>query len=543
MTEEELNFAYQNRMSLPPAERAAIEKAHAEMVRRKDRERGTPNPPDNVDANLDAAATPITPDPAMKPKAAATAPVAAADPRADYEARMVAAGFTPREAAVGAEYESRQPGGFNPAFSSDEALRAGAAYMRGQDVVEARFENSAYGPRPSRAARRAVPSNVDRTYYDQVDGGMGTTPYEIIDGVMVPASVNSIDQTQWTLGDEQRAIEAREGAFRDAGGEYAFPGPRNDDGTRPERRRFSSPREAREYYTRPTNPETGQIMPSQYDSDRLNSAGEAAVYDAEGNIVYLPASPNNSQIYGPMSPSARRRQGARMGIDPSVPFDEGGDGMYEEAVRQGPLGPVTVLVPTQATREKWDTNKAARLRARLVENAGISTADADGLSDDQLRAMARDRRASDMRERRASVVRRGVARGNPLEYLGRDDVNDWQRMVVAEQFLRAPQEMTPLGVDAVGAANAMRNFNFETMAGGLPGMMRERELARDAEMRQRAYDFAVAERDRVQWDNNAPMDPALANKIRRRVAARFGAQYADVVDALPIEDSVLPEGG
>ena len=62
MTDAELDLAYRSRGSLPPAERAAVERAHAEMVARYNSEWGTP---DNVAANLDAAASPVMPDPVV----------------------------------------------------------------------------------------------------------------------------------------------------------------------------------------------------------------------------------------------------------------------------------------------------------------------------------------------------------------------------------------------------------------------------------------------------------------------------------------------
>lgn len=63
--------------------------------------------------------------------------------------------------------------------------------------------------------------------------------------------------------------------------------------------------------------------------------------------------------------------------------------------------------------------------------------------------LARNQMSDDEKARRAAVVRRAQARGNPMEYLGRGDINAWQRMVAADSMLRnGAGPMTPLGVQA-----------------------------------------------------------------------------------------------
>lgn len=63
--------------------------------------------------------------------------------------------------------------------------------------------------------------------------------------------------------------------------------------------------------------------------------------------------------------------------------------------------------------------------------------------------LARNQMSDDELAGRDAVVRRAQARSNPLEYLGRGDINDWQRMVAADSMLRGGAgPMTPLGVQA-----------------------------------------------------------------------------------------------
>lgn len=70
----------------------------------------------------------------------------------------------------------------------------------------------------------------------------------------------------------------------------------------------------------------------------------------------------------------------------------------------------------------------------------------------EARSLARNQPSEDELTRRAAVVRRAQARGNPLEYLGRTDVGDWQKMVASQALLagRTP-DTTPLSVQAKGS--------------------------------------------------------------------------------------------
>ncbi len=59
-----------------------------------------------------------------------------------------------------------------------------------------------------------------------------------------------------------------------------------------------------------------------------------------------------------------------------------------------------------------------------------------------------DQRQADLDARQQAVVRRRMAQTNPLEYMNRDDISDWNRMVTADQLLRRGYRgATPLDVD------------------------------------------------------------------------------------------------
>jgi hypothetical protein len=118
--------------------------------------------------------------------------------------------------------------------------------------------------------------------------------------------------------------------------------------------------------------------------------------------------------------------------------------------------------------------------------------------------------------------------------------SDWQNAVSAKALRPDMDGTTPLTVDANSAKNAMRMMNAEMFAGGMPGMMQEREAARKQKQRADAFAWAQAERNRLHWNDSAPMTMQDANRLRRRVAALFGPEYADVVDALGVEDGAAP---
>lgn len=337
MTDAELELAYRSRGSLKPEERAAVERAHAEMVARYNSEWGTP---DNVAANLDAAAAPVTPDPPVRQapqKAAAQAaqPVEA-DPRSEYEARMIAAGFTPREARVAAEYESRQAGAFNPAFSSDETLREGAAYMRRQDTAEAALERAldgVYGPRPTAPVSAGVPRRRQGR---------------------VPADP------------EDYRFDTRTGVV----------GPRTDDGRKPRLApTFQDAEEAAEYYVRPRHPKTGALMPSRADeamAARGFVATDTPTGDSAYQLGYASGQPAPPGVIDELNYYTQHR----------LP---NGQLAYEMESKDGPTGTFDALVPTEALR-KYQAERAQKMAAeRVAARTGLP---ASGLVDPEKRGAA-----------------------------------------------------------------------------------------------------------------------------------------------------------
>lgn len=175
----------------------------AEYFRRKS---GAPaKPASNVEANLEAAATPI-----------AVEPVAGPSKRDAYAARMEAAGYTPAEAGMAADYEGRQQGAYE-LQESDETLRRGAAYQRDQDRRMGQFDATladAYGHNMGPGMSTEIMPNAGSrpAWAENAFGGEMIN----VDGVMVQAYDLGDGKMRYTLGDVKRAKEAAIDAQRSA---------------------------------------------------------------------------------------------------------------------------------------------------------------------------------------------------------------------------------------------------------------------------------------------------------------------------------------
>lgn len=127
--------------------------------------------------------------------------------------------------------------------------------------------------------------------------------------------------------------------------------------------------------------------------------------------------------------------------------------------------------------------REVRIR-RLADRAGVSpavarasmdearngivgplTADQRAVETQELRDAAGARRQQELAARQGAVVRRRMAQTNPLEYMNRDDISDWNRMVAADSMLRRGYRgATPLDVEQ--AAETAKALQQQRMAQG-----------------------------------------------------------------------------
>jgi hypothetical protein len=149
---------------------------------------------------------------------------------------------------------------------------------------------------------------------------------------------------------------------------------------------------------------------------------------------------------------------------------------------------------TDAQRKERQTRKEAEGRA--TEQRAQLRADRHALATRPLTAPEQaDKAKKDAAH--AIRVRRAQAANNPLEYMGRDDVNDWQKMVMAERFLRQPQTMTPLGVQAVGGENALGMLRGMNLGQGMQNnpLVNAQAAAAEHDLAQRKREANAADED------------------------------------------------
>lgn len=478
MTDAELDLAYRSRGSLPPAERAAVERAHAEMVARYNSEWGTP---DNVAANLDAAASPVMPDPVVgAPVRKPVTPKPSGPPPTKWQELMEdPRNFSVEEAdSIAAESDHGIQGILEGAPNRYERfgremneLDARLGWERGHPAKEAPYPDLVPGANASPPAAPPKPAglpvemingkpyvNIDGAIYPadspMVDDPGEYTPTDygygtmLVDGIQVPIATPADgllgQPAQYRLGDveaERRkmADHSRRAASRrhsiEENRKYGSPylpsssWSEEQARARVERKQGEVRRSNMGYAHR-------QRIRSLADALNVSEDVAAAAYENAMNGIESPTQTDRPSIGG--MPDVAGAPARGVGYAPGQLLDS-----------QNLLTPAGVGYVMQRARRD--------ILADAANNGAV------------------DVRQAQKKYSREAVIRRAQAQQNPLEYLGRDDINDWQRMAMAERFLRQPQAMTPLGVEAVGAANAMRNFNFETMAGMSP--MRERMAA------------------------------------------------------------------
>jgi hypothetical protein len=105
-----------------------------------------------------------------------------------------------------------------------------------------------------------------------------------------------------------------------------------------------------------------------------------------------------------------------------------------------------------------------------------------------LRQAGDTRRNAEREARQQAVVRRRMAQTNPLEYMNRDDISDWNRMVTANQLLgpRGYRGATPLDVDQAreqAKAAIQGRLAMQPQSGDAGTLQLRREMANEDRLR------------------------------------------------------------
>lgn len=208
-----------------------------------------------------------------------------------------------------------------------------------------------------------------------------------------------------------------------------------------------------------------------------------------------------------------------------------GSHKYDKQLRDGPDGLVEVYAPSpefQAElQEREDRNRTRRLAARAgyapMQAAEMATS-GEPQNLDQLRAMGDARRDAEKADRQQAVIRRAQARYNPMEYMNRDDVNDWQRMVAADGMLRRGYRgATPLDVE--GAHNKQLTDLGLRVAQGQGFQQLTPEQRQLVEIKAAEAERGVPAEERAAKYRDAPaVHPSEADMVDSYVGDMYSAQ-------------------
>lgn len=292
-----------------------------------------------TEMRLDAAATPITPDPALKP-------------------RSMRDTMTARRAAVGDE--PMTPGEMTQAFESSNAWLRLPEQQAARDAQRAQMVSEITGMPVQEAAmpRSGSPRRM-----------------QMIDGVEVPVIEGPAGQKMYRFGD----IKAAQAAQREA--------------VRLAQVREANRRDMEQYGYGTSDPSEEQLAArAKVTQERM---GQAAGGRQEDLRI--------------------RRLAESLGVTEAQAA-----AAYEAAVDRANLTPEGIGRAMTVAR-----------RALLADSASGAV----------------DKRAEQKDYARGVITRRAQAQNNPMEYLGRDDVDDWQKMVMARRLVGS-SGFTPIEMQA-----------------------------------------------------------------------------------------------
>jgi hypothetical protein len=286
-----------------------------------------------------------------------------------------------------------------------------------------------------------------------------------------------------------------------------------------------------------------------------SSTGWAPIYDPRtGRVVLAQRALGQSTELGNSEAATGGRTAGPMtesrDVSPLPSRQDLLDRGYEVREMQGPNGMERVYVlpetmpvtgedgkPQQVDRSQyWQGQRDIRTKRRLMAQAGVSPAAAADMSADSLRDLIAVNRAQEKKNKELQWRPRTMMQaGNAVGALALPGMED------AQQAFILGRGATPLDVEARSAENALRMLNNDIIGEGLGGRREMAAQARSDRMREEAFKFAQSEAKRLRgWWGGEAVDSNERSIIRRRVEARFGPGYGDVVDALPDRDGPPP---
>jgi hypothetical protein len=214
--------------------------------------------------------------------------------------------------------------------------------------------------------------------------------------------------------------------------------------------RVAPPQSERVYRDDPTMGMAGMLA-AREEAQAVRDAARAAMYDQrtqeyvdEYGMIGTPGAAPLTQDQR----DARRNRTLREAEARHTPYQEDA-----RIARMAERAGVSVPVAAEMVQGGYD-DYAKQMNAQPWTVAGVNntTAPPDfpqmAYAHRELRQMGDERRRQEQAAREQAVIRRRMAQTNPLEYMNRDDISDWNRMVTADQLLRRGYRgATPLDVD------------------------------------------------------------------------------------------------
>lgn len=473
----QLERAYRNRMSLPPAERAAVEEAYAAALAEHEVRMGNRSPADLDPA--DAAAAPIIIDPAPGPRAGPERKRSRADWAAD-------------------------------------AATAGAMYAP-SEIVDA-MDVAAPPTRRALDEAMGLPANGLPPGYEDyaramTDAETGTTREER--QAMIEETSRRIDAQaaayNRATGMPQPSGLAENDGYRDWSGwapGQPLPDARSDfDGVMANRAQAEADRDAR--------------MQPMLDADRRDTKARAQ-WRADN-----PAAAENLAVNQRSRADDYRKERLlyRMAEQTGMSVEElrAANPEFASVGHRTVGGGIPTLTRTKDGMQMRDMpTSTSSMRDAAAQNR-ISEAQA------RKKAWRSQMMLAGNNPRKNAV--------NAWNALGEEGLNDWQRLTMAKALRPDIDGTTPLTADAAGAKNAMRFVTADMLGQGMLGDTREavmRQKSRDDAVA-RANELA---QKYVGWDGQ--IDQSDAEVIRRRVEAQYPGMGDAAYNSLPIRQSRPP---
>lgn len=247
-------------------------------------------------------------------------------------------------------------------------------------------------------------------------------------------------------------------------------GPRTDDGRDPTPPpEFTYQDEADEYYTRPTDPQTGQLLPSPAD-EAMARRHFVATYGDDGEIGYRMGWDVNGKPVDRRQQAEAYRLLSRSVVDPAT-----GQRVPQWRVNEmdGPTGKFAAMGPTDAARRAMDAEREAEAARSVARRVGVDPAVVARMTPQQRGALQRDWMDRTNRERMDRYRAMAALAGGSQNLNSNNRSMAYALTLLSEdarnEVLTQNMPINPYRaqMEAVGAQNALRMIQGMNLGQGM----------------------------------------------------------------------------